>query len=587
MITKMKKVTVVGLASRDRDTLKALRELGVLHVAHIRKPESHNIEAIRGKVDVMRRAIAILESCKLKEYRQPCETSLDMALHVNTLLERKSHLEEHLRAVDKDIAKVEDLGDFSPDDIALLKARGLDIRIYRCSKKELAVIPESTPYEIVGEQGSARYVLAVKKGRLALPFEEIEIPSKSLSSLRKEAEDIRKKIHSVRVEIDAQAVFKKCMKEELKKFEHELEFDEVLAGMGREEVFSYLQGFSPEDEVHKIRESAAAMGWAMLVEDPSPEDDVPTLIRNKKWLRIIQPVFDFLSLSPGYMEYDISLVFLISLSIFFAMLIGDGGIGLILLGLTFFFRKKFKDAPNEPFILFYLMSGMTILWGAVTGTWFSIEKISQLPVLRNLIIPPLYGFSDNERFMMQFCFTLAVIHLTIAHSLRIARFGKSLQSVGQAGWILIVWSAYFLAGSVVIGNPFPGIIKYIFILGVLLAGIVPYVGPGFLKNFLLSLTEFPFSIISAFADIVSYLRLYLVGYASFAMSISFMQMAQSFDVAPVVRYILLTCIMLFGYTLNVVLGLLSVVVHGVRLNLLEFSTHLGMTWSGRKYEPFK
>jgi V/A-type H+-transporting ATPase subunit I len=46
-------------------------------------------------------------------------------------------------------------------------------------------------------------------------------------------------------------------------------------------------------------------------------------------------------------------------------------------------------------------------------------------------------------------------------------------------------------------------------------------------------------------------------------------------------------ILLFGHTLNIVLGALSVVVHGVRLNLLEYSGHLKMEWSGREYSPFR
>jgi V/A-type H+-transporting ATPase subunit I len=42
-----------------------------------------------------------------------------------------------------------------------------------------------------------------------------------------------------------------------------------------------------------------------------------------------------------------------------------------------------------------------------------------------------------------------------------------------------------------------------------------------------------------------------------------------------------------GHTLNLVLSVLSVVVHGIRLNMLEFSSHLGMEWSGIKYDPFR
>ena len=45
-------------------------------------------------------------------------------------------------------------------------------------------------------------------------------------------------------------------------------------------------------------------------------------------------------------------------------------------------------------------------------------------------------------------------------------------------------------------------------------------------------------------------------------------------------------LLLFGHGLNMVMNVLSVIVHGVRLNTLEFSNHLGLTWSGFKYEPF-
>ena len=45
-------------------------------------------------------------------------------------------------------------------------------------------------------------------------------------------------------------------------------------------------------------------------------------------------------------------------------------------------------------------------------------------------------------------------------------------------------------------------------------------------------------------------------------------------------------LLVFGHGLNMVLNVLSVIVHGVRLNTLEFSGHLGMSWSGFKYRPF-
>jgi V/A-type H+-transporting ATPase subunit I len=46
-------------------------------------------------------------------------------------------------------------------------------------------------------------------------------------------------------------------------------------------------------------------------------------------------------------------------------------------------------------------------------------------------------------------------------------------------------------------------------------------------------------------------------------------------------------IILFGHCLNIILGPMSVLVHGVRLNVLEFSGHANVTWSGFTFEPFK
>ena len=46
-------------------------------------------------------------------------------------------------------------------------------------------------------------------------------------------------------------------------------------------------------------------------------------------------------------------------------------------------------------------------------------------------------------------------------------------------------------------------------------------------------------------------------------------------------------ILFIGHSLNIVLGLMAVIVHGIRLNMLEFSGHLNMQWSGKAYAPFK
>ena len=68
---------------------------------------------------------------------------------------------------------------------------------------------------------------------------------------------------------------------------------------------------------------------------------------------------------------------------------------------------------------------------------------------------------------------------------------------------------------------------------------------------------------------------------------AFNELALNLGFGSVLSGLLTAGILVFGHTLNIVLGLMSVLVHGLRLNLLEFGTHLEMEWAGFRYNPFK
>jgi V/A-type H+-transporting ATPase subunit I len=101
-----------------------------------------------------------------------------------------------------------------------------------------------------------------------------------------------------------------------------------------------------------------------------------------------------------------------------------------------------------------------------------------------------------------------------------------------------------------------------------------------------TLVELPLSVIGSFSDVVSYLRLFAVGYASVVLSSTFNDMALAGGINSIIGGLGAALILFLGHTLNIILGMMAVVVHGIRLNMLEFSGHLGMQWSGKKYDPF-
>ena len=244
--------------------------------------------------------------------------------------------------------------------------------------------------------------------------------------------------------------------------------------------------------------------------------------------------------------------------------------------------------------LLWLLSIATIVWGALTGTWFGLEQAMDVPLLRSLVIPTFANYpahfgvesTTQQNTIMKFCFILGTVQLSLACVMNIRRKFREK----DLGWLAAIDALYFVVLYLVIGQqvnlmPVACVVIAGFLLVVLFGGMSPdkSFGQGLKAGLGDAFTVF-LNTISAFGNIMSYIRLFAVGMASLAIAQSFNNMALGFKGPLVIAAVL---ILLIGHGLNIVMGLLSVVVHGVRLNLLEFSGQLGMEWAGIAYDPFK
>ena len=91
---------------------------------------------------------------------------------------------------------------------------------------------------------------------------------------------------------------------------------------------------------------------------------------------------------------------------------------------------------------------------------------------------------------------------------------------------------------------------------------------------------------SVLGDIISYVRLFAVGLASVKVAENFNGMALDIRLPLCLKWIPLVLILLVGHGLNLAMAGLSVLVHAVRLNTLEFSNHKGISWAGYAVRPF-
>lgn len=94
------------------------------------------------------------------------------------------------------------------------------------------------------------------------------------------------------------------------------------------------------------------------------------------------------------------------------------------------------------------------------------------------------------------------------------------------------------------------------------------------------------NISKAFGDILSYLRLFALGLASAQLAITFNGLAADASRSGGIGLLAAILILVVGHVINFLLGILGGVVHGLRLNCIEFF-NWSLTDEGYTFQPFK
>jgi V/A-type H+-transporting ATPase subunit I len=188
--------------------------------------------------------------------------------------------------------------------------------------------------------------------------------------------------------------------------------------------------------------------------------------------------------------------------------------------------------------------------------------------------------------MQSFCFFLGALHLSIAHSWQAYLKYPSLKALADVGWICVLWTAFFVARTLILGEAFPSWVIWLFAAGIILVILCTSPQPNLFRAIGSGLGTVALSLMNNFTDVISYIRLFAVGLAGLAIAETTNTLSSGFG-SGVVALVAGVVILIIGHGLNIILGLMSVLVHGVRLNVLEFSGHANVTWSGFTFEPLK
>ena len=634
MIVPMKKVSLVVRDNNQMEALSRLREIGVMHL-ETRDASSDALSRAFEKKSRADSAMALIQPYKAPkkqksqgEARQEKSAgkrgrratdfadgerepySLDAVntpvrpalvdLMVNMGKERKA-LQDKIVFLEREYVRVENWGNFDPASLKELAAQGIPVFLYELTREVFASIPEDTRYIKLGE-GKSTVFLAVLDREIP-GTAPVSLPEKSLLGLSSERADLMLKLKELEERIRTFADRRPYLQKEMEGIQRDIEFEAVKASMEAVEdippefAFSHLTGFVPAEDIPGLKRAASENGWALIADDPGLDDPVPTKLKNNRLVQLLYPLTDFLEVVPGYNEVDISGWFLMFFCIFFGMIFGDAGYGLLLFLIALFgMIKTAKKGVPGVLKMMALLSVSNILWGVLTCTWFGIE-LNRLPqILKDISLSYISPAKTDQGIVDQnlqiFCFSLALLQLTIAHLKGIARTIRSLKVFAEIGALAMLWGMYNVVLFLVVSNStrsFPLLEPSIYLLaGGFALTFVFGSYDGSVGRSILSSVKNIISVIlgitNVFSDIMSYIRLWAVGLAgaSIAATVNTMAGPMMGNFLMFVALILLV----FGHGLNIILNVLSVLVHGVRLNTLEFSSHVGLTWSGTAYKPF-
>ena len=355
-----------------------------------------------------------------------------------------------------------------------------------------------------------------------------------------------------------------------------MEYEQAKELMAEKGAVAVISGWIPETKMSGIREQGTRNGWGLLLRDPAEGEIPPTLIEPPKFVKPVKALFEGLGIAPAYNEADVSVPFMGYFSLFFAMLVGDGAYGAIFLAATLFLRKKLS---RSWFVLMTVFSLATIGWGVLSNTWFgeSVPWCDDWPVVRWINGADASAGHEYDNIMF-LCFTIGASHLMLARIWNGICKLNDRSCLGEFGWAGIVLFMYILTNSIV--GIFGGVPTWAFWMFGVSFLTVFIQAKGMDKGMLF------LNVMSVLGDVISYVRLFAVGLASVQVAGNFNAMALDLGLPWWIKWLPVVLIMLVGHGLNIAMAGLSVLVHAVRLNTLEFSNHKGVSWAGYAFRPF-
>lgn len=336
----------------------------------------------------------------------------------------------------------------------------------------------------------------------------------------------------------------------------------------------FIYGWVPSEEVPMLTEKlSGTFGGRVLVEEKEIQqrefEKVPVVLRNSPYFRPFE-VFTKLLPLPSYVSFDPTLFLGVFFPLFFGLILGDAGYGLLLFLVAIVVRRFYRPGRliRDLATILLVCSIYATLFGFVFGeflgelghAWFGLRP---LWLSRSGAVIPMLLFSLSIGAFH----VLLGLFLGFLTAVRKGGVGEALFKFAHLLGILCLVSFFIVQNFHV---P-PGLNKALTLAGAVLLVIAVFSG-GLLA---------PLELLKSIGNIISYARIMAIGLAS-------VLLATVANVLGGMTGDILTGILVAAlfHAINIILGVFAPTIQSLRLHFVEFFGKF-MEHEGREYQPFK
>ena len=614
---KMSKVRAICLKASAPSVIKALHNLGAVHLKDAELPELERAGPLSSYDDISSRLIRIRSMREslgknLKVPKRPhlledpvreADEMLQESEKLALLIKQKEDLSKELEAASNSQKSLADIAGLHVNfshlnagsvQFALLKSSG-----DKASKAEKHLSKrKNSSFTKAASEGTAKvFLIAIPKSEdfkslegfgQILPLPRLSsTPRHELSVLKEKAAELQEKLQLLEGKLSR---FSEFHSPKLLAIEEALSIEAERARISS--MFSasaslyYIEGFVEsgkvrwlESELHRRFGKRVHISEASIGHDELP----PTKLSNPAQAGPFQFLVEFLS-TTNYNEIDPSVLLLFWVPLLYALIFGDAGYAVFSFLMAFAMYKK--SAPGG------LLSNLAKIWmisaipaflaGIVFDEYFGFTHEHLLSLLGFGSMKLYEGFHrvSSVSSLMYLTIMVGMAHLALGFLLgAINEWGHNRKhSIAKLSWIGVEIAGYFIVASFMF-NAYTDLgVPAIGLMVLSIAGLVAGEGP-------IAAVEMP----GLASNIMSYIRIAAVGVGGVILAEAINELLlPKFELSPlgIVIFIITLAIYILVHAVSCFIAMFESFIHGARLNVVEF---FGKFYKGNgiRFNPFR